>query len=306
MNTPRRASATISKIASADKLAALEPIFTEAFGRRARPLGWFRRKLSREVVDPKLSLVACDPEGAVLGFILVGAPRSQAGVARIVSTGVLPRSRNAGLGRRLLEAAAQTAAQAGLERLVALAEPDRIGHYAGADFSPREMLTTLLASAPRPEPTARPDRSQVHTGRRSEPGPWDMDGAQSVGGWLAEAWERTPRDACTTIVFGGAKPRAWAHVSTEGEARLIHRLLLASPPAAGLVDETCRIAEALRSSLTPHGPLFFYGLPSVSPITDALREAGWMNAQSCTRMVRSLRGAGVDRARPPASSWLRP
>jgi len=176
--------------------------------------------------------------------------------------------------------------------------------------------TPPLATPATPTMLTTPEGAPSPTGRkvalqRLLPAPWGRAGTRGVGGWLAEAWERTPTTLRQTYALGGPRPRAWVHVSREGEAQLIHRLLLRSLSAPrapeALAREVCELARSLAEELTPGGPLLFYGLPAVSPITARLLEAGWTCVQESTRMIRCLsRSAAsepapsVDRKRPPA------
>jgi len=326
-----------------DELSTLEALVVEVFGAGDRPRGWFERKLSREVVDPALSKIAVDRRGRRIGFLLGSAPASLPGVARLVSLGVLPTSRRQGIGRALIEAAATTAAAAGLGSMTALAEADRRSFYTDTGFSPEAVLRTILA--PRRSPESAPTRAQTRRGgvlsvtmpatvtiatpaalamtatsaspgagpaehaitiQPLPPAPWGRAGARAVGGWLAEAWEGTPAKLRQTYAIGGPQPRAWVHVSREGEAQLIHRLLLRRLSAPSALDEpdelarvVCELAQSLAEGLTPERPLLFYGLPAVSPITVRLIRAGWTCIQESTRMVRDLSGTGATEPTPP-------
>lgn len=322
--------ATTASVRDAEpgEVATLEALVAEIFGAGDRPRGWFERKLAREVVAPALSKIAVDPRGAKVGFLLASAPESLSGVARLVSLGVLPTWRGHGIGRALIEAAATSATAAGLSSMTALAEADRRGFYADTGFYPEEVLRTLLApnkspvhpapegdrdpdvlsgsGAASPESTAgatEPADHEVMTVRRHSPASWSRAGTQAVGGWLAEAWEGTPAPLRQTYALGGDDPLAWAHVSREGEAQLIHRLLLRSPSAPRAPQDVAaavfEIAQALARRLAPGGPLLFYGLPAVSPITDLLEGAGWSCVQESTRMVRRLRSRATDGGAPP-------
>lgn len=310
------------------EVATLEALVAEIFGAGDRPRGWFERKLAREVVDPALSKIAVDPRGAKVGFLLASAPASLSGVARLVSLGVLPTRRGHGIGRALIEAAATAATAAGLSSMTALAEADRRGFYADTGFAPEAVLRTLLAPSRSPERPARrgdgagPDApsgsratapksaaavtepaDEVMMIRRLPPSGWTRAGTEAVGGWLAEAWEGTAAALRQTYALGGDDPRAWAHVSREGEALLIHRLLLRSRSAPRAPREVAtavfEIAQALARQLAPGGPLLFYGLPAVSPITALLESAGWTCVQESTRMVRRLRSQAMDGRAPP-------
>ncbi len=276
---------------SADELGALEGPFVQVFGAGDRPSGWFLRKLRREVVDPELSTIAVDPPDRRIGFILASAPASLGDVARLVSLGVVADARRQGIGRALVEAAAELAAERGLRRMTALAEADRVGFYEDAGFHAEETLRTLLApSAPSPTATSTGARPPVPV-EPLPPAPWARPATRAVGGWLREAWERTAEERRQTYAVG-APTRAWAHVSREGDALLIHRLLLrtkaAPEPPEPPPGEICELASALSAALSPRAPLLFYGLPSVSPITALLQRAGWTCAQESTRMVRRL------------------
>ncbi len=271
----------------ADELASLEGPVVEVFGAGDRSTGWWIRKLRREVVDPQLSTIAVDDRGRRIGFILSSAPASLGDVARLVSLGVVQTARRRGTGRALIEAAAELATARGLRRLTALAEADRVSFYELAGFEPKETLRTLLAPpAAVRGPTGARRPGSVET---LPPAPWTRPKTRAVGGWLQEAWEGTA-DRQTYAV--GAPPRAWAHVSREGKARLIHRVLLTTEPAPGPTstpeEKVLELVSALSAALSPSAPLLFYGLPSVSPITALLQRAGWTCVQESTRMVRPL------------------
>ena len=281
---------TIHRPESADELAALEPLIAEIFGPRDRPQGWFKRKLQREVVDPALSRIARSGGGDMLGVVLVGSPPSLPGTAQIVSLGVLGHVQGMGCGRMLLRAAASAARSHGHERLTALAEAHRTRFYATAGFEATLSQKTLLVSTP-----GTPEGPPIPL-RELPPAPWDRPLTQPVGGWLEEAWMRTPQAKRQTIAIGGENPWAWAHISIEGHARLIHRLLIdARIPPDTHPKQVLTACKALRQALTATGPLLFYGLPKVSRITDDLLREGWQNAQESTLMVHSLiKTAAVD------------
>ncbi len=281
MSIPHRF--TIRSPESVDELADLEPIIAKIFGSRDRPPGWFQRKLHREVVDPGLSQIARSERGDILGAVLVGAPPSLGKTAQIITLGVLERFRGLGCARELLRATTSAATSRGFLHLTALAESHRKRFYEAAGFAAMLSQRTLVVTTP--ESPQEPPMPVLEL----PPAPWDRPRTKAVGGWLEEAWMRTPQAEGRTIAIGTKHPQAWAHISIEGQARLIHRLLLDDRcPPKDYPERVLAVCRALRQAFTPAGPLFLYGLPTVSRITAALLGAGWQNAQESTLMVRSL------------------
>ncbi|MEZ4380632.1 MAG: GNAT family N-acetyltransferase [Nannocystaceae bacterium] len=274
---------TIRSAASFAELASLEGITRVVFGAGDRSSGWFERKLVREVIDPALTQIAFDADGAALGYALVGAPASL-GAARTAGLGVHPEVRQRGLGRALLDRACASAREAGYDRLLTVAEPDRVDFYSRVDFTITASMKTLLAGRVAAAPTRAP------AVRPGPPASWSRPRTIAVCGWLEEAWGLTPDGLreTWTITDAGA-PIAWAHVSREGSASLVHRLLVAEARRGdALVATVVAAAAALRAALTPRGPLLLYGLPSVSPITEALIAARWAVAQVGHLMTRPV------------------
>ncbi|MCB9702107.1 MAG: GNAT family N-acetyltransferase [Myxococcales bacterium] len=266
-------------------LASLEPIARAIFGEGDRPAGWFERKLRRERVDPRLSVIA--REGAsIVGYALLGAPPSLPGVARAAGMGVIPTHRGRGLGSALLAAAAERARSAGLRRLHTLAGPERVGFYERFGMLAIARLHTLLAAPPE----APADVAFGGALRLGAPLPWALPGATEVAGWLAEAWSETPDPLRASAAIGaaGGDPIAWAHLSREGRAWLCQRLLVADGSPLEREGRALAAAEALRRSLAADAPLLLYGLPAVSAITDALLQRGWRVVQEGVVMERVL------------------
>ncbi|HGG56874.1 MAG TPA: GNAT family N-acetyltransferase [Nannocystis exedens] len=275
---------TICRPESADKLADLEPLFAEIFGPRDRPKGWFRRKLRREVVDPAVSRIARSARGELLGAVLVGNPPSLPKTAQIALLGVLKAFQGRGCGTQLLRAAISAARSRGLQHLTVLAEPQRVHFYETAGFQANLSQTTLVATTP--DRAQKPPMPVL----KLPPAPWKRPRTTAICGWFEEAWLRTPQAERQTIAIGSHnKPQAWAHLSIEGQARLCHRLLIdtRSPPE-NLPERALAACQALRQAFTSAGPLFLYGLPTVSRVTDTLLRAGWRCAQESVLMVHPL------------------
>jgi predicted N-acetyltransferase YhbS len=244
------------------ELADLKPVAETIFGPGDRPAGWFERKLSREAVDPDLSVVATIA-GRPYGYVLVGRPYAQ--TARTAGVGVAPELRGRGIGRALLETAGKRAKSAGFSALRSLAEPERQSFYEAAGFVVRRTNHSLL---------------NFSTGDAREGAPpldWDDlgDCIHEVCAWMKVAWHRTPQPSRFTLRVEDA---AVAHVSVEGDAFLVQRLTV-KPQRRNEANE---ILTRLLASLPAPKPVLLYGCNVVSSITQSLIGAGWSVAQTAS------------------------
>lgn len=270
---------------------ALERLAVRIFGAGDRPPGWFARKLAREAVDPDLSVLAVrtgpadhDPEDSLIGYLLVGRDPGDP-VAHSAGVGLVPAARGQGLGGRLLGRAADGLRRAGASALRVLAEPAREPWYARHGLVVRARRVTLLAfgTSPRAHPPARklawsPDPAPPHD-------------ATELCAWRHATWARTPESDAETLDLGAG---AWAHVSREGAARLVHRLL--APAARDPLDSLA----ALLARIDRGAPVLLYGCDAVSSITAAFTAHGLTAAQRFAEMDLAL-GPTLDKPRDAAA-----
>jgi len=250
---------------------ALTRLAEDIFGRGERASGWFARKLAREGVDLDLSVLvvaAGAPEHVPLdmlfGYFLVGQEADDP-LAHSAGLGVIAALRGGGLGRALVEAAAARLAGRGCEALRVLAEPEREQFYARLGLRVAARRLTLLAHGTCPISQVDHDRELAgHTKQPWSPAPTPSD-AIEVCAWRAGAWARTPPAGAATLE---PMPGVWAHVSREGRALLVQRLLVA--PA---IDPLAAVAALLARTPTAT-PLLLYGADPVSSITAALLQQG--------------------------------
>ncbi|MBZ5713337.1 GNAT family N-acetyltransferase [Nannocystis pusilla] len=246
---------------------ALTRLAEAIFGRGDRAPGWFARKLAREGVDLDLSVLAVAagapghvPEDMLFGYLLIGQDAGDV-LAHSAGLGVIAARRGGGLGRALVEAAAARLASRGCEALRVLAEPEREGFYARLGLRVSARRLTLLAHGTASISQGHLDRELAdHAKQPWSPAPTPSD-ALEVCAWRAGAWARTPPADAATLE---PMPGVWAHVSREGRALLVQRLLVAPT-----LDPLTAVAALL--ARTPTGmPLLLYGLDPVSSITAAL------------------------------------
>ena len=285
-------------------LQRLQGLAEDVFGRGDRPQGWFARKLRRECVDPALTRVAVlsgrDPTDteAHVGYMLVGAPPSLGGVARSAGTGVRTDVRGQGIGKRLLEAVTSGAASAGLGGVRILADPNATGFYRRHGFDEICRQVTMLCFG----------RNRGTGGRVADPpSPWTP--AHVVIGtthlelcsFLAEAWERTEPELRTTFRVPMLAGNMFLHVSHEGRARLVQRILWPHARASqSAPDDACISAiDQLRERFDRTTPCLITGLEANHPAVPRLERRGWTVVQHCTVM-----SSATDRA--PTSSPARP
>lgn len=259
----------------AGELGELEPLAERMFG-GPRRRGWLARKLERECVDPRASvLLVRGPVEVgervevdrVVGYALIGRPASLGGMVRGAGVGVIAELRGHGLGTALIEAAVERSAGSGAHAIEFLAEPERVDWYARMDFRGVRCEWTLQAEA---------------TGERDS-FEWILAPAPAreelrVWSWIAEAWQRTPAGERGWIAraSGGLPMRAWA--SREGHAVLIHRLELGEP---GRVLDVAQIVDALtevRAGLPRGTPVLLYPCKARRGWTRVI-DAGWTIAQ---------------------------
>jgi GNAT superfamily N-acetyltransferase len=270
----------------------LEALALAVYGTGDRAPGWFARKLARECVDPRLSCVFVrtdrapdDPRGW-LAFALVGTPPSLVTTARTAGIGVHPDARNRGLGSAIVERAFERVISAGYDALQIPAAAREQGFFARAGF--RASVPQAIWSAPRARAGDASARVAIADAR-----PWTPPGysdSVELSRWLPEAWERDPGRRVTVTHACGAL----AHVSVEGTARLIQRVL--APPHV----DPMKLAAALRDwthAFSPH-PLMIHGVAKpprgagMSLLTIALTRSSWRESQPFTLMTRS---AAIDK-----------
>ncbi|GEM_PF-4872159 len=247
---------------------------------RPRRDDWFRTKTIREVVHPKLSVLAVNNDQAI-GYVLVGAPLSLPGVARTAGIGLLPHARAKGLGSAMLEKAVAVAHSFGLRTMQILTEDSYLGWYQQHSFLAHRRQHTLIAFGRAEPPTQLMWGSFLDDFQLSE------DSAYC--NWLHEAWEGTPaklRLTLTTHAEGIGPIHAW--VSQEGSALLVHRV--EAPQTSKPRGMTVNVFAALLRAL-PHGkPVLLVGCDAAESYTHLLLEDEWAIAQTSTIMVRRLGG----------------
>lgn len=272
-------------------LPRLARLAERIFGRGDRAPGWLARKLAREAVDPDLSVLAVEtghPEPVsddmLLGYVLVGLEPGDP-VARSAGIGLVPGARGRGLGRAMVTRAAEVLARAGVAALRVLAEPAGEPFYAALGLRLVERRVTLLS-----EGTSTRGLDDLLAS--SPPRAWhpDPDSAlEEACAWHPGAWTRTPTHERATLELPRPEGTAWAHVSREGRALLVHRLLLPTLDAPHLV------LRQLRAALPRGAPLLLYGCDPVSSITAHALAEGFSPAQRFAAMQLAL----LDKPRRP-------
>lgn len=284
MAVPRALTPRIVTAAELPGWERIEHVAERVFGPGDRPAGWFRRKLRREHVDPRLSPVAVragaepgDPD-AWLGYVLVGTPKSRGDAVRTAGTGVVAAARGQGVGGRLLGAVAELSAAAGYRRVELWAEAAVVPFYRRHGFVPVVPTLTALAFAegpPSPELEPAP--------------PWRTPAAdeREAVAWLPEAWVGTDAAARHGLSWIHPEGRAQAWLSREGIAWLAQRVV--APRAVPLPA----LALALRSRLPAPAPLLLPQLPAHDPDTAALLASGFAVAQRAVLLERRLYSPAV-------------
>ena len=126
---------------------------------------------------------------------------------------------------------------------------------------------------------------------------WALPG-RAVFGWRAGTWARTPDQDTATLRLAGAD--AWAHLSREGAAVLVHRLSLADVANVADVDRIHTALAELRAAFHRDTAVLLYGCDAVSCVTASLIRAQWRVAQTACEMQRDL-GDTVDKHAAPAA-----
>ena len=274
MPTPR-----IVPLTAIGRPASLVALAEAVFGVGDRRPGWFARKLLRECVDADLSHVAVTATGdptdpqCWLGYVLVGTPPSLGSAARTAGTGVVEAARGRGIGTALLAAAATATRASGRTHLQLLSAPPRVGYYLRQHFTVVHRLVTLL----------RPSTGVVGAPLPG-PQPWapSRPASRVLVQWLPEAWAHS--DSRHTLVL----PHATAHVSAEGRAWLVHRLVTHSATDTRLEARVIATADALLRRLPQGHPVLLPLIEEVSRITAAWLAAGWHPIQRGTLLQLDL------------------
>ena len=251
----------------ADPVATPAELLTAAAGRDPQ---WFRRKLVREAVDPHLSSLALGTGDEPIGYMLVGAGDRVTGVTHGAGLGLLPAWRGQGLGPALIEATAVRLQAAGISAVRLLADPHHHTFYRRLGFVEVAQQQTLGATG-----TGAAD---VDLGSHP-PRPWSLPGASHTQ-WSAGTWERTTSRRAT-LQLGD---HAWAHLSREGRAVLVHRLCLVH--RLGLAAQPTATLHELRSRFASRTPVLLYGCDPVSCVTVTALATGWQVLQHAHVMER--------------------
>lgn len=260
-------------------LRRLESLAIRVFGAGDRPPGWFARKLHRECVDPELSRIAVDGDAEDpnnwKGYVLVGTPGSVHPAARTAGTGVVPEERGRGLGHRLVRDAFAATLRAGLRALQVPADPQRTEFYLHLGFEPVRHEVTLLGFG-----TGGSDPSW---GSHAS---WSLRHERLVAQWLQEAWARDESDAHAEVILRAGASRARVLLSREGQARVVHRLLV----SGDTLDDhgLAALLERLRAEIQLGAPLLLLGIPPYLPLVELLTASGWIVAQRCQIMERRV------------------
>src|SRR5690606_25924985 len=212
--------------------AVLTRLAEAIFSHGDRVPSWLARKLAREGMRADLSRVAVRPGASehvpydmLLGYFLVGHDPDDE-VAHSAGFGVIAGAQGRGIGRALVEAAAAGLARAGLQRLRVLAEPGPEAYFAARGFLRRADRLTLMAPGTSSISHREIDLElAAHPPLPWLPAPTPAD-ALELCAWRPGAWARTDPGLAATLQ---PLPGAWAHVSREGRALLVQRLLVSAP-----------------------------------------------------------------------------
>lgn len=246
-------------------LATLTRFAEAIFGRGDRAPGWLERKLAREGMSRHLSIVAVRtgspehvPYNMLLGYLLLGHDPGEP-VAHSAGFGVSPEARGRGIGRAMIDAAPARLARADLRVLRILAEPSNQGYFIRRGFQLRARRLTLMAQGTCPISQVDLELA-AHPPRPWSPAPAPAH-ALELCAWRPGAWARTAPAAAATLDL---LPGAWAHVSREGRALLVQRLLVSAP------EDALAATDALIARTPAAMPLLLLGADPVSSITAAL------------------------------------
>ncbi len=282
-------------------MADLQALAEACFAARPRPPNWFTRKLVREAVDLERSLLALGPDDTPIGYTLIGAEPGER-MAHSAGLGVLASWRGLGLGAALIRGLLRPLQDAGFTALRVQVEPPLRGFYERLGFflTPQRERHTLWS----------PGTGAADLDWRAHPRmAWALPG-RAVFGWRAGTWARTPDQDTATVRLAGAD--AWAHLSREGAAVLVHQLSLANVADVADVAEVADVADnhwqtrihtalaELRAAFHRDTAVLLYGCEAVSCITASLIRAQWRVAQTACEMQRDL-GDAVDKHAPPAA-----
>jgi len=245
--------------ATARDLLALQPLAEAVFADApaaalfadapARDPEWFRRKLVREAVDPRLSSLALGTGDVPVGYMLVGPGDRETGITHGAGLGLLPAWRGRGIGPALVEATAARLQAAGISAVHLLADPNHHAFYRRVGFIEVAQRQTMGATG-----TGTAD---IDLGPHP-PRPWLLPGV-SHAQWSAGTWERT---------------------TTRRAAVLVHRLALVDP------SQLTATLHDLRSRFAAHTPVLLYGCDPVSCVTVTCLATGWQVLQHAHVMER--------------------
>ncbi|MBA3547540.1 MAG: GNAT family N-acetyltransferase, partial [Nannocystis sp.] len=239
-------------------------------------------------------LVVLTPNTDRLDYALTGNEPDEA-VAHSAGLGVLASWRGLGLGLGLMRGLLRPLQEAGFTALRVLVEPPLRGFYERLGFcllNPQSERHTLWS----------PGTGDADLDWRAHPRmAWALPGRLVVG-WRAGTWARTPDQDTATVRLAGAG--AWAHLSREGAAVLVHQLSVDDDvdnddPARWQTRIHAALAE-LRAAFHRDTAVLLYGCETVSCVTASLMRAQWRVAQTACEMQRDL-GDAVDKHASPAA-----
>ena len=235
-------------------------------GAHHRDPAWFRRKLAREAVDPILSSLVLGTGDEPVGYMFVGASERATGIVHGAGLGLLPAWRGRGLGPVLVESTARRLQAAGISAVRLLADRHHHTFYRRLGFLEVTQQHTMGAAG-----TGLVDLDLT----AHPPRPWPLPGTP-VAQWSAATWERTASRTATLRLTD----HAWAHLSREGRAVLVHRLCISADA------ELAAALHALQAHFTALTPVLLYGCDPVSCVTVTCLAAGWQVLQHAHVMER--------------------
>jgi GNAT superfamily N-acetyltransferase len=262
----------IVEVEGFEQLVALQALTEQIFGVGQRAPGWFRRKLIREGVEPRLSAIAIDrASGEPCGHVLVGGAASLGNRVRGSTIAVTTAMRGRGIGRALIDFADARAHACGFEQLEFLCEDERLNWYLRQGFTLVERQLSLCASG-------LGLHDELPTGVEIEAAPLSRD---PLWTWLPEIWMRTPTSERAYLELdasGHGRARIW--LTREGRAWLAQRLELDHGEAL------VHVVGQLRRKLATDTPLLLYPCTAETPTTEALTSAGFMPMQRSSLVRR--------------------